>query len=161
MPIDLKRQEMIRNLSTMVATEIGHERWSRLLNHLIIMEEETGGTLRRLPRGSQRQGKKETQTCPMLLFAPDTDRNGMAFIWIEDGTLIYQRGGDHALSRRYPVYPPQESTWWSSLPSRTKGIAISALGYMLLSLGSSGRLADLVGPLMESFPPHAGIENQR
>jgi len=151
--IDPKRREMIDNLFAMVTAEIGHERWTQVLNHLITMEEETGGILRRLPRGSQRQGKKEIETCPMLLFAPDTDRDGMTFALIEDGTLVYERDGHPSLSRKYPVYPPQESIWWSNLPSHAKGITISALGYMLLSLGLNGRFADLVAH-METPPSH-------
>jgi len=131
-----KRKMTTENLWRMVVREIGEDRWMRLLKHLADVEQSTGAVLRRLPRGTLRKGRKNDETCPVLLFAPDQDRHGREFERVNGGNLLYtERSGGDVISQSYEICTEDDVTWWRQLDSPTKGIVISVLGYILLALG--------------------------
>ena len=84
-----RRKMRENNLCSMVMKEIGQERWTTLLRNLAEVEEKTGGLLRLQPRGADRQQKKDDETCPLLLFAPDRDRDGREFASVAGTDLLY------------------------------------------------------------------------
>ena len=113
---------MVENLWEMVVNEVGQERWERLLMHLAEVEERTGQVLRRLSRGTERQGKKHVETCPLLLFAPDRDQERREFGFIEDGTLFYSDGSSRKKSwYKYPIFSQDGAEWWQRLNSPQEG----------------------------------------
>jgi hypothetical protein len=145
--IDPSRKKMIQlNLWPMVVREIGSERWERLLRHLAAVETSTGVALRRAPRGPQRQKKKEDESCPLLLFAPDLDIRGRAFDSVKQGNLIYiEHNPTAATQHRYVIAEKADFEWWRDLTNRGKGVVISVLGYILLTLPEEGTILEFLG----------------
>ena len=134
----------------MVVTEVGQERWETLLMHLAEVEERTGQVLRRLPRGTERQGRKHVETCPLLLFAPDRDQERREFGFIEGGALFYSDGSSHKESwYKYPIFSQDDAEWWQRLTAGKKGVVISVLGYILGVLGKDGSILEFIKKTME------------
>jgi hypothetical protein len=136
---------MIENLWAMAAKEVGQENWDRLLGHLADIEEKTGRLLRRLPRGTDRQGRKDDETCPLLLFAPDRDRRRRGFERIVSGDLLYTGiSPDKKTWYKYTIFSEDDAQWWQELTVRKKGVVISVLGYILSVLGNDGSMNEFI-----------------
>jgi hypothetical protein len=136
---------MIEKLWAMAAKEVSQENWNRLLRHLADIEEKTGRLLRRLPRGTDRQGRKDDETCPLLLFAPDRDREGRGFERIVSGGLLYKGiSSDKKTWYKYTIFSEDDAEWWQELNVWKKGVVISVLGYILRVLGNNGSMAEFV-----------------
>ena len=140
---------MIENLWAIAAKEVGQENWNRLLRHLADTEEKTGRLLRRLPRGTDRQGRKDDETCPLLLFAPDRDRKGRGFERIVSGGLLYMGiSSDKKTWYKYTIFSEDDAKWWQESTVRKKGIVISVLGFILKVLGNDRNMAEYVRKTM-------------
>jgi hypothetical protein len=146
--VDIKSEsferKMIGNLWAMAAKEVGQENWNRLLRHLADIEEKTGQLLRRLPRGTDRQGRKDDETCPLLLFAPDRDREGRGFERVVSGGLLYKGISSDKKTRKYTIFSEDDAQWWQELTVWKKGVVISVLGYILRVLGNHGSMNEFI-----------------
>jgi len=142
--VNLAQRRMLeKNLFLLVTNEIGAERWEMLLRHLANLEQRTGRMLRRSPRKAERQGRGDDETSPLLLFAPDRDRDGREFSSVAGGDVLYRdQSEDSATPYRYHILSDRDVQWWRQLSNRQRGIVISVLERILEALGPEGRGAD-------------------
>ena len=90
---------------------IGKARQERLWEHLIKLEEETGGKLRTEPKGED--------SCPVHNFAPDKDAEGLSFERVgNNGRVCYRL--EYLGFKYYHIYDPTDSAWWINLSDTTK-----------------------------------------
>jgi len=133
-----------QNLSSLVINQIGAEHWEMLLRRLGELEQSTGGMLRRSPRGTERQGRGDDETSPLLLFAPDRDRDGREFSSVAGRDILYvDRNVDSAGLYKYTILSEHDVQWWRQLSNRQKGVVISVLERILCSLRPDAKMADL------------------
>ena len=165
--MDKYRREVVGTLGETVIGEVGEARWKSLLQKLAAMEETIGGVLRRLPRNEQKE--EEIYVCPLMLFAPDRDRDGRAFVTVDHGGLLYadRHSGNGAALRRYSICPEADMEWWRRLNEQKRETVISYLGYIVLSLGKDGSAAQFVRQTLGKAAPdhelteHGGAEERR
>jgi hypothetical protein len=136
-------QNHLKNLCAMVSREIGWQHWAQLLEHLTYLQAQTGGILRRSPRGSERRGRGEDETSPFLLFAPDRDAEGREFERILDNVVVYAGRSAESSRCEYPVWCRDDTQWWRKLNNRQKGVVIAVLGYIFEQLNTTDELEDV------------------